>query len=466
MKKEKANKKIITLVVFEKYQQAIIAPLLLCLYLFLNFTVACNKDKHIHEGDGHYTCSMHPQVVQHEPGTCPICGMKLSFVEATPTNEKQDAKEGDQEHNHEGHNSEGQSKNFRFSLSKSMLTNSSLATVTAQSEVFLRKRKYSAHVDYNEGVNRLVIISTKYDSWVEKLYVSKEGQFFQKGKALMSIYSPDILAAKEEYLITLSAVKSMHAARTLNTSTSKIQNQNKENKIDKKIYEDPTLQAVRRKLRYMDISHAQIKQLEKHGKSGRHAYYPAPISGVIIKKNVLQGAFIKAGQEVLRIANLNKLWVFIHIFEKDLGFIKKGQKVQLKTNAYPNKKFSGRIDLIYPFLEPQTKDIKVRIVISNQNGLLKPGMFAQVEIESKLPGKSITIPDTSVIYSGEKSYVFVSLGNRTFELRPVEIKITSAGKALISKGLAEGDIVATNSQFFLDSEASLKEVISKIKKSK
>lgn len=389
---------------------------------------------------------MHPQVIQQEPGNCPICGMKLTYVEAMQDTKHKDHAEAHKDNSKPKEDNSKESRNFSFSLSETLLTNSNLATVPAVKERFSRKAKYSAHVDYNEDADKLVIVSTKYDGWVERLLVSKEGQYVKRGQALMGVYSPNILAAKEEYVTTYNTIKSLLEAQ---------------NKPLEEIYNDPTLKAAKRKLSYLDVPNSHIKKLEEEGKAGRRTYYPSPISGVIVKKNVLQGAFIKAGQEILRIANLGKLWVFIHIFEKDLAFVKKGQTVKLKTTAYPDKEFKGRIDLIYPFLDPKTKDIKVRIVVRNQRNLLKPGMFAEVEVTSGLPGQSITIPDSTIIYSGDKSYVFLSLGEGKFELRPVEVRITSNGKAVISKGLSESDLVVANGQFLLDSEASLKEAVSK-----
>ena len=422
-------------------QRLILVMLLLGVF---SFSIGCNENKTKVKPKGYYTCSMHSQVISQEPGICPICGMNLTYVEAMNDSDHIDHAELHKDEKSEAEKEKDQ--NFRFSLSQTLLTNSNLATISATKGVFSRQAKYSAHVDYNEDADKLVIVSTKYDGWIERLLVSKEGQLVKRGQALIGFYSPNILAAKEEYVITYNTIKSLYRTQ---------------NKPIEEIYKDPTLEAARRKLSYLDVSASQISKLEKEGKAGRRNYYTSPISGVVVKKQVLQGAFVKSGQEILRIANLSKLWVFIHIFEKDLIFVKKSQKVKLKTTAYPDKEFNGRIDLIYPFLDPQTKDIKIRIVVGNQRNLLKPGMFAEVSVASELPGQSITIPDSTIIYSGEKRYVFISLGSGRFELRPVQVKVTSNGKAVISKGLSESDLVVANGQFLLDSEASLKKVVSK-----
>ena len=405
---------------------------------------ACDETKQTKSNEGYYTCSMHPQVIKHEPGNCPICHMKLNFVKTEHSKK---------EHKEYAENTEKKKQKdqygFRFSVKQTILKNANIATVPAIKESFSREAQYSAHLDYSEDPNHLVVVSTKYDGWIEKLYVSKEGQYVNKGKALMEIYSPTILTAKEEYLILFKTLKSMFVSQ---------------NKPLKGLYQDPTLKAARQKLLYLDVPYNQIKKLEKEGKVSRRSFYISPISGVIVKKEALQGAYIKTGQEILRIANLSQLWAFIHIFEKDLLFIKKGQRVTLKTQNQPNTELKGYVDLIYPFIDPESKDIKVRIIINNHKRNLKPGMFAQVTLKQKLQGKQIVIPDSAVIYSGETSYVFLSLGDGEFELRPLNVRVTSHGKAVISSGLKENDFVVTNGQFLLDSEASLKEAISKGKK--
>ncbi|RME93328.1 MAG: efflux RND transporter periplasmic adaptor subunit [Candidatus Hydrogenedentota bacterium] len=407
--------------------------------LLLTFS-ECKKQSNTQKVDGYYTCSMHPQVIKHEPGNCPICGMKLVFQ---PTGKKKKKHEG---HDMSKMDGEKTKKGFTFSVAEELLVNAKLLTVPAEYQVFSKTGKYSAHIDYNEDNNRLVIITTKYDGWVEKLFVSKEGQKVKRGQLLMGIYSPKILAAMEEYLTTYQSLKEAYASQ---------------GKTESEILTDPTVLSARNKLKYLDVPEAEIRKLEKTGKVSRRTWYTSPITGVVVKKNVLEGQFIKAGQEIMRIANLSKLWVFIHIFEKDLPFVKTGQKVILKTAAYPDKKFIGRIDLIYPYLNPETRDLKVRIVVPNAGNLLKPGMFGEVHVKSTLPGKRIIIPDSAVIYSGEKSYVFVSTGDGEFELRDVEVQLISHGKAVISKGLKENELVVVNGQFLLDSEASLKEAVSK-----
>ncbi len=411
----------------------------------------CDKGKdhaEHNEPEGYYTCPMHPQVISHEPGTCPICGMTLVFQEHEESgmspgmsNETEETGNKEDHSQHENHNSA-----FRFRVAQNVLVNSNLLTVGVEKKHFVRKSDYSAHIDFNEDPDRLVVISTKYDGWVEKLYVSKEGQVIRKGDVLLGVYSPQILAAKEEYLTTFSSLKQLYESQ---------------GKPLDELRQDPTLKASRQKLRYLDVSENQINEMETSGEATRLTYYHSPIGGVVVKKDVLQGVYIKPGQEVFRIANLDTLWAFIHIFEKDLPLIEKGNRVTLRTTAYPDQEITGRIDLIYPFLEKTSKDIKVRIVIPNHQGHIKPGMFATVVIETHLPGETLVLPESAIIYSGERNYVFISLGNGNFELHPIEVRIASGGEAAVSGGLKEGDQVVVNGQYLLDSEASLKEAVSK-----
>ncbi len=430
---------------FSRYNLCLLQILFIAIFISISI-FSCNKEKEVATNAGYYTCSMHPQVIKKEPGTCPICRMDLTYIE-TQLAKLENHEDLPTDTNHKKSNAANIPRAFRFSLTQTVLANANIATSPAKKEPFSRQAKYSAHLDYNEDPNRLVVVTTKYDGWVQKLFVSKEGQYVKKGQALMEIYSPSILAAKEEYVTTFHTLLSLFSSQ--------------DKPLDK-VYKDPTLKAVRHKLLYLDVPQAEITRLEKGNQVAPRTYYRASISGVVVKKQVLQGAAIKAGQEIMRIANLSRLWAYIHVFEKDLPFIKKGQKVILKTQGYPDKEFKGYVDLIYPFLDTKSKDIKVHIIINNPQKILKPGMFAEVRMKQELKGEHIIIPDSAIIYSGNKSYVFISLGAGKFELRPLMVKLTSDGKALISSGLAENEQVVINSQFLLDSEASLKEAIHKI----
>lgn len=422
----------------------------------------CREESQPQEPVGYYTCPMHPQVISHEPGECPICGMTLVYQE--PPGEPTGKKEEQEYELPEMKNRK--SGGFQFNVAANILVNSGLMTAGAEKKEFVIKSNYSAHIDFNEDPDRLVMITTKYDGWVEKLFVSKEGQVIQKGEPLLGVYSPQILAAKEEYLTTYQSLKAMYAqgAQAYGEQSAPTDLEaplEMPDELAQKLQSDPTLKASRQKLRYLDVPEGQIKEMEETGAASRLTYYHSPIGGVIVKKEVLQGAYIKPGQEIFRIANLNTLWAFIHIFEKDLDLVEKGSRVILKTAAYPDVEIHGRIDLVYPFLEKSSKDIKVRIVVPNPGGKIKPGMFANVVIETRLPGMVITIPESALIYSGETNYLFVSLGGGSFELRPVEVRLSSRGEAVISSGLSEGEQVVVNGQFLLDSEASLKEAVYK-----
>jgi len=417
------------------------------------FLISCSDDKNGDKDDGYYTCSMHPQVIQQEPGDCPICGMKLTFVPTDKKDESKEKKDGAHE-GHKGHEqmemtdkkSDKKNGTFKFSIRSELIQRANVYTVPAKKESFTRESDYSGHVDYNEDPNRLVVINTKYNGWIEKLYVTKEGQYIKKGQLLMGVYSQEILAAKEEYITTYQSLVNMYRAQDKDVAD---------------VLHDPILKASRKKLLYLDVPVDQIESMQETGEARRLTYYRSPIAGVVVKKNVVQGEFIKEGQELFRIADMSVLWVFFHVFEKDLDYIKKGQRVKITCKAYPDKSCSGRIDLIYPYLDMKTRDIKVRVVVNNRGRILKPGMYVKVAVESTIPQKVVTIPEQSIIYSGEKNYVFVSHGEGKFEVRPVVVLTRSDGRAVVKSGLKEKEMVVANGQFLLDSEASLKEAMEK-----
>ncbi|MDH4263441.1 MAG: efflux RND transporter periplasmic adaptor subunit [Spirochaetia bacterium] len=431
---------------------------------------------------GYYTCSMHPQVIEKEPGNCPICAMKLVYVEGKKIQHDHNVDIAKAEmyvcpmhpeitkdkpgkcpickmtlvkmnHKHDEGKISGKTvknNNFHFSVTTKVLTNANLLTTPAKKEKFSVKADYSGNIDYNEDPDRLVIVNTKYEGWVEALYVSKEGVNVGRGQLLMGVYSPSLLAAKEEYVTTYMSMKGLYVSQGKSGE-----------ELSAAMKKDDTVSASRQKLKYLDVSENEINKLETDQKAGRLTYFYSPISGTIIKKDVLQGAYINSGQELMRIANLDQLWVYIHVFEKDLGFLHKGQKATMKISSYPDKEYIGNIDLIFPYLDPVTKDVKVRIVLPNSGGQLKPGMFADVNVQDSLPGLNIVIPDTAIIHSGDESYVFISEGSGNFEMRPVKIKISSNGRSVISGGLSENELVVMSGQFLLDSESSLKEAVSK-----
>jgi len=274
----------------------------------LVISLHCTEEGTVTPEEGYYTCSMHPQVIQHEPGVCPICNMKLTFVPASKEKKKEseqkqkheEMKEKDSHDTRKAEKRDQEQKQFRFSIAENLLRNANVYTVPARKEHFSTESTYAGHVDYDEAPNRLVIINTKYDGWIEKLYVSKEGQRIRKGDRLMGVYSQMVFAAMEEYVTTYQSLKNLY--RSQNKSTDELR-------------KDPSLIASKKKLLYLDVPPYQINALEKAGAAERLTYFRSPISGIIVKKNVLQGEYIKPGQELFRIANLSTLWVFIHILK-------------------------------------------------------------------------------------------------------------------------------------------------------
>ncbi|MFQ5444643.1 MAG: efflux RND transporter periplasmic adaptor subunit [Nitrospinales bacterium] len=293
----------------------------------------------------------------------------------------------------------------------------------------VRKRKLIktirtvGRVDYDE--RRLVEVNLKVEGWVKKLYADYTGKYIRRGEPLFKLYSPELLNAQEEFLLTTSS-----------RSRSNLKS------------------SARTRLLLWDISETQIRQLEKTGKPLTFLDILSPMSGYIISKSIIEGGHVKPGQTLLRIADISKVWILADIYEYELSFVRLGQKVKVTTKSLPGQILSGEITYIYPNLSPQTRSVKVRIELENQEERLKPEMFANVQIEVD-QGERLAIPESAVLNSGVRNIVFISKGDGVFVPREVVLDARINAFYPLRKGLAEGDVVVSSANFFLDSESQL-----------
>ncbi len=320
--------------------------------------------------------------------------------------------------------------------------NMGLTTERVQKSLINHTIKTYGNITFDE--TRTGTVSQKVSGWIEKLYADYTGFHIKKGDPLYEIYSPALMASQEEYL---SAYKNY----TKNKS-----------ELNKEL-----LSSTQQKLRYFDIAQSEINAIEKSGKVKKTLLVRSPFTGVITHKNILQGTFVKAGASLLTISDLNHLWVEAHIFEYEQNLVFKGQKVEMTLSYSPNKIYKGDIAYIFPYLQPKTRDIIVRIHFDNKDLQLKPDMFAKIQIKSESKTPTISIPSQAVIHSGKKKIVFIQKENKQFS--PREIKTGTQlnnGKIEIISGLTEGERIVTSGQFLLDSESKMKEAIQKMIKSK
>ncbi len=302
--------------------------------------------------------------------------------------------------------------------------------------------KTYGHITYDE--TRTGIVSQKAGGWIEKLYADYTGFFVEKGQPLYEIYSPSLLASQEEYL---SVYQNYQQNRT---------------SLNKEL-----LASARKRLTYFDIADKEIAAMEKSGSVQKSLKVRSPFQGVVTQKNVLQGAFVKPGASLFTISDLSSVWVEAHIFEYEQTLVHEGQIVTMTLSYQPDRVYRGKIAYIFPYLQPKTRDVVVRIEFENRDMALKPDMFAKIKIMTGTDRQGLFIASEAVIHSGDKKLVFLARGGGKFSPRQVTTGIhLDDGKVEIITGLAKGETVVVSGQFLLDSESKLKEAIQKMIKAK
>jgi multidrug efflux pump subunit AcrA (membrane-fusion protein) len=292
-------------------------------------------------------------------------------------------------------------------------------------------------VDYDE--KRVYHVNTKVDGWIEKLYVDYTGQEVGKGDRLLEIYSPKLVAAQEEYLL----------ARQYGETISGVGR-------------DSISGLSRRRLELWDVPEAQIKELEERGTVTRTLRIDSPVTGIVTKKSIQEGMYVKPGMLLYTIADISRVWVYADIYEYEIPWIKVGQKAEMTLVSYPGKVFKGKVTFIYPFMEAKTRTNKVRLEFANPGFKLKPDMYANVTLYSVVSRSAVAVPAEAVIRSGERNIVLVARGGGKFSPRPVTLGVEAGGYYEVRAGLEEGDEVVISAQFLIDSESRLKEAITKM----
>ena len=406
-----------------------------------------------------YTCGMHPQVVQPDPGNCPICGMKLTPIRK----QGQDARIGaDGAKKIQYYKSTMMSGEVSQTPGKDTMgmemvpvyeveTASSAQIITIDSVTIqnmgirtatitrgpLRKSiRTVGSIDYNETSQQDV--STKFKGWIEKLYVDSTGQQVHRGDPLFEIYSPDLYSAQREYLLAIE--QETNATDNASLAASALT-----------------------KLKFYDISSEQIAELQRTGQPSKTLRILAPMDGIVAEKMVVQGQMVEPGMKIYRLADLGLVWVQAQIYEQDLAFIKLGQEAAITLSYLPDREFRGRVTYVYPNVDEKTRTVRVRMELHNPGYFLKPGMFATVQISSELASSVLLVPDMAILRSGEKNTAFVALDGGKFEPRVLTLGPQAENSMYqVIGGLKEGERIVTSGQFMLDSESQLREAIQKM----
>lgn len=287
-------------------------------------------------------------------------------------------------------------------------------------------------------------VNTKFEGWIEELYVNTTGLYVKKGDPLVEIYSPELYSTQVDFLNALK-----WKARLSEISD-----------LDKMLLKDAEsiLEATKKRLRLWDITDEQIKRIEESGIPLKTLILYSPVSGYIMKKPAIKGMRVMPGDKLFEIADLSRVWVIADIYEYELPLIDVGQDAEITLSYLPGKVFKAKIEFVYPYLSGDTRTIKVRFTLPNKNGLLKPQMFTDVTIKRDL-GKRLIIPEDAVLDTGLRQLVYVDKGDGYFEPRKVTLGLRADGIVEVIKGLKAGERIASSATFLIDSEAKLKGLI-------
>jgi Cu(I)/Ag(I) efflux system membrane fusion protein len=286
-------------------------------------------------------------------------------------------------------------------------------------------------------------VAPKFEGWIEKLHVNTTGQTVGKGQPLLEVYSPELVSAQKEYAIA------QQGQRDLKNASSEAQAGMKQ------LAESSLI-----RLKNWDISDEQIQALSRSGDSKRTLTYRSPANGIVMEKKAVQGMRFMPGEVLYQIADLSSVWIIADVFEQDLALVKPGQNARVKVNAYPGKEFSARVAYVYPTLNAQTRTVPVRLELANPGGLLKPAMYADVELAATSRGKVLTVPASAVLHGGSRQTVLVELAEGRFEPREVKIGVQGNDYVEVLEGVGEGEKVVVTANFLIDSESNLKAAFS------
>ena len=424
------------------------------------------------QGAEKYQCPMHPTIIQDHPGDCPICGMKLVKMSSPSASSSSSAAAGagaaagerkvlfyrspmNPKQTSPSPRKDDMGMDYVPVYADDLSDNSppvaGLATVdidpSRQQLIGLStaEAKLAKVGGAWRTVGRVVVdetrvhhVNLKVAGFVERIYVDFIGKQVYKGQPLFSMYSPELLAAQDEYFLALKTRGILSAP----SASPDLGN-------------DTLVNASRRKLALWDVSEKTLDQIAQTGQTTKTITFYSPASGVITKKDVVQGMKLDAGAMPYEIVDLSTVWVVADVYESELRFVKEGMPATLTLNAFPNREFNGKTVFIDPMLDPMTRTVKVRITFPNPTKELKPEMFGEVVLKG-VPHDGVTVPIDAVIDSGTTHIVFAALGNGKFSPRLVRLGDSDGTQVEVVSGLSAGEQVVTRANFLVDSESRLR----------
>jgi Cu(I)/Ag(I) efflux system membrane fusion protein len=308
-------------------------------------------------------------------------------------------------------------------------------TAAVEKKALTKEIKTTGKLAMNE--NGRAYITSRVMGRVDELYINADGEYIAPGQAIAAVYSPDYIAAQEEYILAIDTVNKLSgASRDIVQMNSQL------------------LRAARQKLELLGIPAEDIERVAQTRQPNTHMTVYAQFGGTVLEKQVLPGAYLMPGDKLYAVSDLSSIWLYADIYEKDVASVQVGQTVTVTTPAYPGETFTGMVSFINPVLDDATRTVKVRVEMGNPGGKLKPNMFANAVINIPL-GETVVIPESSLLDTGKRKVVFVAQDENTFVKRDVVIGQEANGLIQVLSGLQPGEVVVTAATFLIDSQTQL-----------
>jgi Cu(I)/Ag(I) efflux system membrane fusion protein len=373
-----------------------------------------------------YQCPMHPSYVSDRPGQCPICKMDLVPMQPAAA--------------------AGGPLPVVAGRAMVALSPERRQLLGVRSEAVTRRHldrtiRTVGRVAMDE--RRLHHVHTKYEAYVEKLYVNFIGQMVRKGDHLAALYAPELVATQQEYLLAYRAQQRLSASGIPSVAKGG----------------SDLLEAARQRLLFWDVAPADIEALERTGQVQRTVDLHAELPGYVLQKSAVHGMRVTPADILFDIADLSAVWILADVYESDLATVELGMAAEVTLPYQPGRTWRGTVAFVNPIVEPGTRTVKVRVEVANQDYALKPDMFADVVLRREL-GDALFVPESAVLKPGDRQIVFLDRGDGRLEPREIETGARVEGGYAVLSGIAEGDKVVTSANFLIDSESSLKAALS------